>query len=131
METKMFNSIYGLVPFDKLNEFCEITGNSWHSDTKTWSLKPDRLDYFQLDNPTSTVESKRWKRKSGELPFRHLNFQYALKVNQNDIVKALEFAKRELFDYQGKPIYLHDYLCKRAGKYTDERQPDYSYSKMT
>lgn len=124
-------SLYGKVPANLYEDFCKYAGHRWNSDTKTWSLTVDQIEYFQLEAPTSTVQSKRYRRKLGELPIRDLNFQYALKIKNKDALKALEFVKRELFDYQDKPIYLHDYLCKRAGKFTDERQPDYSYSKMT
>ena len=129
-------TIYGTIDEKDLSRFLRIAGHRWHDKNGLWSLISDKVEYWHLESPASGVESKKWKKRTGYLPIRDFNFQYALarfeyekdgKVFQN-IEKALDYAEKELFNLDGTPVYLPDKLAIKAGKLTDEKH--FSYNKL-
>lgn len=131
---------YGEVPTVKLQEFLEIAGYILREDGE-YALVSEPVKYWQLVNPSATAENKRFQKKLGNLSIRDLNFQYALKrtkklahtpsgkeVLVNDVLKAMKYAKENLFDANNNPVYLPDELAIKQE--IDPADRPYSYSKL-
>lgn len=118
-------TMYGSVPKDLINEFQKVSGNLWDHELKDWKLMSEQCEYWQLVNPASTVDDKKFQKKPGWLPLRDLNFQYAMKKCGDDVLKAMKFAKDKLFGIDGKPVYLPDELAIKANKDFNQRHTSY------
>lgn len=128
------NTPYGEINTVNYHDFLRTAG--YKVVNKRWVLLLDALESWVVVNPAlSQFDSKRYKQKLQRLPFRDLNFQYAIaktkkiitdngvKKQVNDVDGAIVYARAKLFDHSGKPVYLPGMLaslnCQEAGEYYD------------
>jgi len=137
---------YGPIEHYKLNDFMRIAG--YKIKDKQWIQTKDLLENWSLANQGSANEKTRWQKRKTALPFRDLNFQYALlktkktitesgKLKQiNDVESAMSFASSKLIDNWGKPIYLPSLLAQESARangeyYNSEARPKLYSSILT
>lgn len=143
----MITTPYGEIEEGLLEDFCRIAGYRYTNNE--FIVLKEEIDYWQLTNPSSTVEEKKWSKKPGWLPVRDYNFEYALyetacykkmamaidnskvKTKAFDIKAALIFASEKLFDSSGKPVYLPEILASKHDAFYDPKtKPPKSYNKI-
>ena len=126
----MIQTPYGPIKKSLLKKFCKIAGYVYEDDM--WKSVVDQKEYWQ------NVAGK-WVKKMGKLPFRDLNFQYALcqvpgiavknasggTNKEFDIEAALVYAKDYLEEVDGSPVYLSEKLAQEAGIRGDVKPPGY------
>jgi hypothetical protein len=117
---------YGHIEYFHLDDFLRIAG--YKIVNGQWVQLRDELEAWCIVNSASMSDSHKWKRQKTKLPFRDLNFQYAIaktriiyeengkKKQRNDVTKAMHYAREKLLDYSGKPIYLPGLLAKENAK---------------
>jgi len=110
-----------------LKRFTKLTGQVLTNGE--WEILSDEIPAWKR---MSFGERKTHVKSPVYLPARTMNFQFALLKNGFNIKKAIEFVEREMFndDAVRSPIYLHDYLCHKAGLDVSEHHPEYSYSRI-
>lgn len=133
---RKISTLYG--PLDECfyKEFSRVSGHKWDSEVRDWVLITDRVDHWQLLNPSSPIESKRYIKKEGFLPIRDLNFQYSILKTQKivngekttDLESAINYARIKLFSIEGQPLYLPDLLAEKNGK--DSSEKHFNYNKI-
>ncbi len=136
------NTPYGELEESRLEEFCKVAG--WKLKDNQWKIVSEEVEHWQIVNSTSESEKNKWKKKSGQLAIRDLNFQFAIAktknsakgakensiVSINDVEKAIDYASEKLIDYQGNPIYLPEFLATKSGNYETDTKPPKLYSKI-
>ena len=138
---KKLSTPLGKISESFLKEFNLVSGLKF--TWKDWIIQSDECEYWQLVDPGSTVEARRWKKKPGLLPIRYYNFRYACykcpkiitdtsgkKIQIIDIEKAIKYAREKLFKNE-KPIYLPEYLAEVANPMRDDKEkPSKSYKNI-
>lgn len=104
-------------------------GYRYNKELDQWFVISDQMNFWHIDNSGTR---KTYKKRTGYLPARSYNYQFALKRFAGDIKKALIFVKTHLLedDQEKSPVYLHDYLSSKAGKDLADFHPAYSYSNI-
>ena len=132
---------HGDLPANLLTEYMRASGNVYRDND--WVIQYDYMEYFQLVDPASRDDGKKWKKKLGNLTARDYNFTYAAcktakiittedgrRAIEYDPVAALRYVKNKLLR-DGKPVYLPEMLAafQDPTRDTDEKPPK-SYSKI-
>jgi len=121
----------GVVPKHKIDfRLMRNAGFTWKPEIKDFTIISEEIDSWassREDNPRAN--EKKWRRDIQWLPVRYYNFLYALSVCGDDLDKAMDYSEKNLFDLEGKPVYLPDRLAMVEGK-DNNSEKHFTYSKI-
>ena len=114
-ETTPFGFRDGALIDRNYREFSRIAGVQY-SDEFGWEIISNKCTFLQLNlNDNRKYNEANKFKKEGWLPLRYYNFQLALAKTNDNLLEAMEYAKKRFF-MENDPIYLPDILPQVDGQ---------------